>query len=219
MHFCRLLAGALSACLAATTGVPAWAADATPERSFTILQLRLIEGEGAIATAGTRSSRSVTVLATDETGRPLANAAISFRLPEEGPSGSFANGLKSDVVVTGPDGRASARGIHWGETSGPVQLRITAVKDQVRAGLICPMYITESSKPAAAQPSAVAQTPRHGKSRWLMVGLAAVGAAGAGVALGSGGAAKSSSGSTNTPSTPPTPIQIGQPTITIGGPK
>src|ERR1035437_11048151 len=63
-----------------------------PEDGPAILQIRVIEGEGVAYPLGGRATRGVTVQVTDETGKPIENASVSFRLPEEGPSGTFSNG-------------------------------------------------------------------------------------------------------------------------------
>ncbi len=75
-----------------------WAAAAPGQ--VAILQIRVIEGEGAVHLPGARSSRPIAVEITDETGRPVAGAAVSFHLPEDGPGGAFVNGLRTEVVIT-----------------------------------------------------------------------------------------------------------------------
>src|ERR1700685_1502523 len=57
-----------------------------------ILQIRILEGEGVAYPVGGRATRGVTIQVTDETGKPIEGASVSFRLPEEGPSGTFTNG-------------------------------------------------------------------------------------------------------------------------------
>jgi hypothetical protein len=92
-----------------------------------IVQLKVVEGDGAVYRTGTRAARGLTVLVTDESGKPVERAAVSFRLPEEGPGGLFGTGLRTEVVTTGPDGRATVWGMQWNKTAGPVQIRITAI--------------------------------------------------------------------------------------------
>jgi hypothetical protein len=64
-------------------------------RAAAIIQLRVIEGEGAVYAPGSRATRGITVQVTDETGQPLEGVAVSFRLPEEGAGGTFASGLRT----------------------------------------------------------------------------------------------------------------------------
>lgn len=81
-----------------------------PDAGPAILQIRVIEGEGVAYPLGGRATRGVTVQVTDETGKPVEAVSVSFRLPEEGPSGAFANGSRLEIATTKADGRASA----WG---------------------------------------------------------------------------------------------------------
>src|SRR5438093_61797 len=76
-----------------------------------ILQITVIEGEGAVHVPGSRSSRPLTVEITDETGKPVPNAAVSFHVPDDGPGGTFPNGLRTAVVTTDTRGRSSLRGL------------------------------------------------------------------------------------------------------------
>src|ERR1044071_5355988 len=76
-----------------------------------ILQIQLVEGEGAVHAPGSRSSRPLTVEVTDETGKPVPGAAVSFHLPEDGPGGAFGNGLRTEVATTDSHGRACLHGL------------------------------------------------------------------------------------------------------------
>src|SRR5258708_196342 len=109
-----------------------------------IVQLKVVEGEGTVYRTGTRATRGLSVLVTDETGKPVVDAAVSFRLPDDGASGVFGSGLRTEVITTGPDGRATVWGMQWNKTPGPVEIRITAVKDQARAGLISTQYLSNA---------------------------------------------------------------------------
>ncbi len=114
-----------------------------------IVQLRVVEGEGVTYRTGTRATRGVTVLVTDEAGAPVDMAAVSFRLPDQGATGTFNSGLRTEVVTTGPDGRASVWGMQWNKTPGTVQIHITAVKEQARAGIVSTQYLSDSVAPKA----------------------------------------------------------------------
>ena len=133
-----------------------------------VLQIKVLEGEGTVHAAGARIPHPVTVEVTDESGRPVAGAAVSFQLPSEGPSGLFSNGLRTDLVLTDAAGRAAVHSIQLNRTGGPFRIRITAVKELARAGAISTQYIGESrnatvasAKPAASTPQAPPQSTQQ----------------------------------------------------------
>ncbi len=189
-----------------------------------LIQIRVLEGEGAVSIAGAKATRPVTVQIIDETGKPVSGAGVTFRLPEESPTGFFDTGLKSEIQITSADGRASAWGVVWGEAAGPVKIRVTATKDVARAGIIVAQFITASATAAvgvvAAKPVILNQpvaAPPKKSNRWWVVGLAGGGAIAAGILSGRSGAGAASAPSN--PTVPPVPvISIGQPTITVGKP-
>lgn len=171
----------------------------------------MIEGEGAIHGSGAKASRPIVVEITDETGRPVEGAAVSFRMPEEGPGAAFPQGMKTDIRVTAPDGKAMAHDFVTNRVAGPFQVRVTAVKSQVRAGIVVGQYVSDVSVR-----SVKAQSKGNGTRKWLIIaGLGA--AAGLGVML----ATKGGSGSgVQTPSTPASvPPVIGNPSVSVGGPQ
>lgn len=122
------------------------------------LQLKVLDGEGAEHRVGGRAAHAVTVLVTDEAGKPVENAVVSFRLPEAGPSGTFNSGLHTEIVTTGPDGRAVISSVQWNSNPGQVALRITAMKDQARAGIISTQYLSEKAAGEPEAPKAEALT-------------------------------------------------------------
>ncbi len=194
------------------------AADVRGGGQVAIVQLRVLEGEGAIHVPASRSWRPIVVQVTEETGQPVAGAAVSFRLPEDAPTGVFASGLKTEIQITDAEGRASVWGIQWGKTTGLVELRITAVKGQARAGIVCPQWI-EASAPAGA-PSARSADPRPGAGRkWIAAAVAAGGvlAGGMAIRLARQGSAPTAAAA-HTPSAAPAAVQIGPPAITVGRP-
>ena len=171
-----------------------------------ILQIQVIEGEGAVHLPGSHSAHPLTVQVTDETGKPVEGAAVSFHLPEDGPGGAFTNGLRTDVATTDARGRASARGIQFNRTGGRFQVRIFASKEQARAGMASFQYVAETS-------GGEAKAGLHSRRKWIAVvaGVAAGGVLG-GVLAGRSGAAAAVP-----PSTPPA-LTVGTPTISVGKP-
>ena len=172
-----------------------------------ILQIQVVEGEAAILPPGVRSSRPLTVEITDETGKPVSGAAVSFHLPDDGPGGAFASGLRTDVVVTDARGRATVHAFQANRVSGRFQVRIVASKEQARAGTVAFQFIAE------LKPGTAAAKSGH-TGRWILVGLAAVGG-GAAAAL-----AASHGGSPTVVAPAPTaPVfSIGAPSISVGKP-
>ncbi len=182
-----------------------------------ILQIRVIEGEGAVYATGSRATRGVTVRVTDETGKPVEGVAVTFRLPDDGPTGRFQSGERVEAEVTAADGTALVWGMEWNRTPGPFEVRITAAKGQASAGTVCPLYLSDALAAINAQPGGPSTGGGGGGSghKKLWIALAIAGAAVVGIAAASGGSA--SSGAVSAPSTAGTP-RIGTPTITIGKP-
>src|SRR5689334_12590566 len=211
-----------------------------------LLQITVVEGEGAVHVPGSRSSRPLTVEITDETGKPVADAAVSFHIPDEGPGGTFPNGLRTAVATTDARGRASLRGLQANRIAGRFQIRIFASKEQARAGTVSFQYIGEagSSAPVAPARTSVsrettrapasasreetpppppaapvphtAQAPARHRTRWLV--MAAL--AGGGVVAGLLSADRSGPGASPAPaaSASPPALSIGSPTISLGKP-
>ena len=161
---------------------------------------------------GARSGRPLTVEITEETGKPVTGAAVTFHLPENGPGGLFVNGLRTEVVITDAHGRATLHGLVANRVPGRFQVRIVASKEQARCGTVSFQYVAELKSSA----STTAAAPAAGK-RWFIVLAAVAGGAVAGVAATRGG------GSATTPPTLPAPpsqpsLTIGTPSITVGKP-
>ena len=115
------------------------------------LRISIVNGEGAGHAPGAQASRPLTVQVTDETGRPVAGAAVSFHFSEQGPGGVFANGLPTDLTVTDRNGNAIVRSFQLNRTPGELTIRITAAKEGVRAGRVVNMRIGGAGTTNAAR--------------------------------------------------------------------
>src|SRR5881394_2449600 len=84
----------------------AWA-----QQAVTALSITIVEGEGAINNVRQRVNREPIVQVEDENHKPVAGAVVVFLLPDQGATGTFANGSRMFMTVTDNQGRATARGI------------------------------------------------------------------------------------------------------------
>jgi len=172
-----------------------------------LLAIRLTEGDGAVYAKGSRATRGLAVLITDETGRPVEGATVSFSLPGEGPSGVFSSGARTEIATTHADGRAAVWGMQWNRTPGPFEIRITAVKGQARAGTVSSQFLSDA---AEVKDAAAPKTHGGHKLLWISVIIAGAAVAGvAGVVVGKSTAAAPAGSAV-------TPLQIGPPTISLG---
>jgi hypothetical protein len=140
---------------------------------------------------------------TDETGQGVKGALISFRTPDDGVSGTFRNGLKTEILTTDSVGRVALHGLEAGGFAGRFQIRMTIAKGEARTGAVSNQFIA----PGSSKGVGGIFRPR---GRWLELGGLIVAVAGA-AALKT---ALSSAGGSNA-QLPPT---IGPPSVTIGKP-
>jgi len=139
---------------------------------------------------------------TDETGTKVEGALVSFRLPEDGVSGVFHNGLRTEILTTNRDGRVALRSLETGGLAGQFQIRMTVAKGAARSGAISTQFIA----PAPVSHSLLHII--HPRGRMLEIGalVAAVAVAGYAKALAQRGGSIAQ---------PPT---IGPPTVVVGKP-
>jgi hypothetical protein len=172
------------------------------------LIIQIVEGEGQAYTTGARATRGITVRITDDLGKPVDGATVAFRLPEDGPGGTFTNGTKSEIATSRSDGTVNAWGMQWNRTPGQFEVRITASKGAARAGTVCALSLTK-----AAEGSQTARVSSgHSSHKWLWVTLAAGAAAAGGLFAVHGDSGQLSS------TTAVSVTRIGTPTIAIGHP-
>lgn len=128
-------------------------------------------------------------------------------MPEEGPGATFDRDMRTEIRTTTPDGRASVHNFVAGRLTGPYQVRITVVKNGVRAGTLVSQYVSDA---------AIAKKVRGGGSgrKWIAILAVAGGAAAGGlVAINGRGSGASAAAPVATPP------QIGTPTFTVGRPQ
>ena len=85
---------------------------------------------------GEHMAKPVTVQVTDGLGRPVEGTGVSFQAPPAGPGGVFSSGLGTDLATTDAHGRATVRSLQLNRIAGRYLIRVTAAKEQARAGIV-----------------------------------------------------------------------------------
>jgi hypothetical protein len=136
-----------------------------------MLNLVVIEGEGATNNIRQRTAREPVVQVEDENHKPVAGAIVVFTLPSNGASGAFANGARTLTMVSDSKGQAAARGLRPNGLKGQFQIHVNASFH----GLTAATSITQTNAILTASGAAASA----GVSAKLIIVLVAVGAAAA----------------------------------------
>ena len=144
------------------------------------IQLRVVEGDGAVYAIGSRATHGLSVQVTDETGKPVDAAAVSFQLPGDGPGGAFATGGKTEIATTKADGIATVWGMQWNKTAGDFDIKVTASKGQARAGMAVTQHLSDAVK---AGGEGTFSASHHSRTKWLIIAALVGGGAAAGIGL------------------------------------
>lgn len=161
-------------------------------------KIEIVEGDGAINNIRLHHAKEPVVRVTDADGHPTPNAAVTFLLPNNGPSGTFADGRTFLSVMTDENGQAVGHGLRPNTSAGQFQIRVTA------------SFEGKSATASVTQTNAEPASGGSAKTILVVLLVGAAAAAGAGIALGKG---KSSSTSTPPPSSPGAVITPGSPTF------
>jgi hypothetical protein len=100
-------------------GVPAKAADTDG------LNIRIIEGQGAINNVRTRTARAPVIEVRDGQNMPISGASVTFQTPFAGPGAAFGS-ERILVTQTDSEGRAAGRGLVPNGVPGPFEIHVTA---------------------------------------------------------------------------------------------
>lgn len=183
------------------TYAPAAQAQAQAQATAPVLNIVIVEGEGAINNIRQRTAREPIVEVQDENHKPVAGAAVVFALNDQGAGGSFAGGAHSLTTVTDAQGRAVARGFHPNHVQGQYQIHVTASRN----GQTATTNINQTNVLTAAAAGATAAAAGISGKVIAIVVIAVAAAAGGGAYL----ATHSGNGSNNNTGT------VGASTITI----
>jgi len=144
------------------------------------IDILVAEGEGVTNKTRQRVAHDPVVKIEDDDHRPLADAVVVFALPVSGTTGEFANGSKTLTVVTDKEGMAAAHGLKTNEVPGKLQIYVTASYHGLRAKTLINQFV--EAVPGAKTPTPELHTSKSGgRWKWVLLGIAAAGGAGAGV--------------------------------------
>jgi hypothetical protein len=163
------------------------------------IQIRVVEGEGAINSIRLHRAHDPVIQVVDRDGQAVAGATVTFILPAMGASGTFQDNGLSLTVDTDGRGMAAARGMRPNRLEGAFRIRVTASWQGQSAGA----EITERN----AEP-----VIKSGNSKKIAILALIGGAAAAGVAVAAHG------GKSSTTDTGATGGSTGGATITAGSP-
>lgn len=104
---------------------------------------------GALTVHATAGKDVIDVQVSDESGAPVRDAAVIVRLPDDPPTGTFANGSHAEVAYTDGSGQAHMAGIHWTASEGAVPIQITATKGDLHAGTMLEQAVNPEKSGAA----------------------------------------------------------------------
>jgi hypothetical protein len=169
-----------------------------------MLNLVVLEGEGATNNIRQRTAREPIVQVEDENHKPVAGAIVVFTLPSNGAGGTFANGARTLSMVSDSKGQAVARGFHPNGSKGQFQIRVSATFQ----GLVAASIAIHQSNAVLATSGAAS----GGVSATVIAVIAVIAAAGAG---GAYYATHNGGGTTVTPTS--TTIAAGA--ATVGPPR
>jgi hypothetical protein len=164
-----------------------------------MLNLVVVEGEGATNNIRQRTAREPVVQVEDENHKPIAGAVVVFTLPSNGAGGTFANGAQTLSMVSDSKGQAVAHGFRPNGLKGQFKIHVNASYQ----GRTASTSITQTNAALTASGAAASA----GVSGKLIAVLVVAGAAAA------GGAYYATHHGSSTPTPAPTPA----PTIVTAG--
>lgn len=168
------------------------------------IDIVVVAGEGVTHDIRQRVTQDPAVRIEDDDHRPIAGVPVVFALPVSGTSGEFTNGSKTLTVLTDKTGLATAHGMKTNEVPGKLQIYVSASFHGFRARALINQNV-EAAAGTKVPVREVRTSKSGGKWKWVVLGIAAAGGAGAGFYFGTR--------STNSP------ISIGTGTVVFGSPR
>jgi len=164
-----------------------------------ILNIEVLEGEGAQNDIQAGVAVAPRVRVTDESGNPVGNAEVVFSLPMGGPSGLFNGWVRTQTVRTDADGIAAASAYTPNEIEGRFNIKVTATANGRKGSVIISQSNVRGRKAKSSK-------------KWIWWAVAAGAAAGIVAGVAAGGGSELPPGQQN-------PVRITPGPISVGGPR
>lgn len=97
------------------------------------LQVRIVDGDGGFNDIKNRIGHVITVEILDMSKNPVAGAQVTLTAPAVGPGGTFANGTRSEVLITDEAGQVHSAGLTPNDKEGRFFISVVA-RSQGREG-------------------------------------------------------------------------------------
>jgi hypothetical protein len=171
------------------------------------INIVIVEGDGAINNVRQRVAREPIVQVEDENRKPIAGAAVTFLLPNQGAGASFANGARSLTITTDSKGQAVARSLRPNNVNGRYEIRVNA------------SHQGQTASTTISQTNALTAAAAAGGISAKLIAILAIagGAAATGAVIAARGGKGTAGGGNGAASPTPTVIVPGSPTV--GGPQ
>ena len=168
------------------------------------LKIVIIKGANSTNSILRKTAEQPVVEIRDGNDKPVVGAEVVFQTPWNGPGAAFDDWLKALTVRTGPDGRATARGLAPNNEEGPFNIKVIANFEGKSAMAVIPQTNVLGKKGQNL-------TSNSHKNLWITLAILGAGAAAA------GGAAASRGGGTAAATSAPVVISSGG--VTVSGPR
>jgi hypothetical protein len=143
------------------------------------IEIVVVEGEGVITNVRQRVAHDPVVKVEDDDHQPIAGVPVVFALPVSGTTGEFSNSSKTLTVMTDKNGLAAARGLKTNEIPGKLQIYVTASYHGLRARATINQFVETAAGVKIRAPELQTSRKSGGKWKWVVLGIAAAGGAGA----------------------------------------
>lgn len=123
------------------------------------LQIHLVAGMAKQAKVSSTTNAGVIVAVTNASGAAVPDAAVALRMPDSGPTATFADGSHAAVAYTDAAGQAHFPAVRWNEIPGVVVMRVTATKGTSHAAILLDETLTSEATTVVQLPSSANPNP------------------------------------------------------------